>query len=243
MMNRIFATAVAAGVLAALLVSIVEVYTTTPLILKAEVYENAAEATAAGNNGVIVPGIPKVATAALETAAANLGGGFERFLTTLVSNTVAGIAFALLLTVGLTFGSKQADLGKGLLLAGSFFSAFILAPSLSMSPKMPGMPAADLTSRQIWWTVIVVSTLAGLWCLAYGKPMVLKVLGVILMVAPHAWAVPPEVAGGSAPAVLTAEFSSATMVVNALFWALIGLFSAFFYERFGNKNKKVAIPT
>lgn len=238
MMKRIFATAVAAGIVAALLVSIVEIYTTIPLILKAEVYETAVE-TAVANNKIIT-GIPKVTTSALENAAADLGGGLERFLTTLVSNTAAGIAFSLLLTVGLTFGKKQVDVSKGLLLAAAFFAAFMLAPSISMSPKMPGMPAADLTSRQIWWTVIVGATLAGFWCLAYGNSIALKVLGVVLLVAPHAWAAPADVAGGSAPAVLTADFSAAVIVVSALFWALLGIFSAFFYTRFGNK-KKVAV--
>ncbi len=238
MMYRIFATAIAAGVLAAVLVSILEIYTTTPLILKAEVYETAVETAAA--NQQVIDGIPKVTNAALEAAAADLGGGFSRFLTTLVSNTVAGISFSLLLSVGLTFGDKPADMSKGLLLAAGFFSAFILAPALSMSPKMPGMPAADLTSRQIWWSVIVISTLAGLWCLTYGHAMVLKALGVILVVAPHAWAAPVDVAGGSAPAVLTADFSSATMVVNAVFWALIGIFSAFFYTYFDKQRRMVA---
>jgi predicted cobalt transporter CbtA len=55
----------------------------------------------------------------------------------------------------------------------------------------------------------------------------LRVLGLVLIVAPHFVAAPhPEAAGSLAPEALQAQFRVASTLSNATFWLLLGLVSA-----------------
>jgi len=224
MMYRMFLAAMAAGVLAAVLISGLQTVTTTPMILKAETFEGHSSALTSHTQAQHDAWKPKE--------------GMQRVFVTLIANAATGTAFALFLVVGLTFGTRQADLTKGLLLAGAGFAAFTLAPALGLPPELPGIPAADLTLRQLWWAATVASTLGGLACFAYIKPARFKSLGLALLAAPHIWGAPRLIPEGESliPAALSAHFSASTMTVNAVFWALIGLFSVLFYTRFSTQE-------
>lgn len=223
MMYRIFAAAMAAGLLAAALISVVEVFTTTPMILQAESYE------------VVIAGHDHSAHVHDAQAWAP-EDGFERFFYTVIANAVTGIAFALMVAVGLTVGERKADLTKGVLIALGGFAAFTLAPMLGLPPELPGMPVADLQDRQLWWAGTVALSIGGLWCLFMVPVPALKLLGVILLVAPHVWGAPHAMAHASPiPATLAARFAATSIVINALLWGAIGIFTALFYERFKGK--------
>src|SRR3546814_4839555 len=43
----------------------------------------------------------------------------------------------------------------------------ILAPAYGLAPELPGMPAADLAARQVWWVGTALST--GAACLLLAK--------------------------------------------------------------------------
>ena len=226
MMYRIFASALAAGVLAAVLITALQSFTTLPMILHAE---------------------NLVAQAPMDHSAMDHGDGHgdgwapenggERLIATLAANSATGIAFALLLVVGLTLGERKADIGKALLLAAGGFSAFTLAPSLGLPPELPGLPTADLVGRQVWWAITVGSALGALACFVYAQPTALKLLGVILLIAPHVSGPPPVTTDVSVvPAILAIHFAASSIALNAAFWGLLGLFSALFYARFAPKS-------
>ena len=40
------------------------------------------------------------------------------------------------------------------------FAVFTIAPGLGLPPELPGVPAAPLLSRQIWWVTAVLATAA-----------------------------------------------------------------------------------
>lgn len=178
MMYRIFAAALAAGLLAAALITVVEIFTTTPMIVAAENYEppemHAPEAANAGAHEH-------------DAQAWEPEGDLQRFLFTALANAVMGIAFALLLVVGLTYSEGEPDRKQGITLAAIGFAAFTLAPAMGLPPKLPGMPVADLYDRQYWWIATALLTLLGLLSLYLSPKVVVKLLGVVLVIAPHVW--------------------------------------------------------
>ena len=223
MIHRILAAAIAAGLLAAVLISVVEVYTTTPLILEAERYESAGQSNVRpdkighSHDGQDWPSEE----------------GLKRFLNTVIVNAALGVSFALLVIVGLTFGGKKTDVVKGLLLAFGGFTAFTLSPALGLPPELPGMPTPDLQLRQVWWLCTVILSIGGLVCIFATRTRLYKVLGVVLLIAPHVWGAPHAATHDSlVPATLAAEFAAASIVVNALVWVLIGTFSPIFFNQF-----------
>jgi len=232
MLYRILASAVAAGMLAAVLISLVQEVTTTPLIFKAETYESSTPAHD-----------PQKKTARdvePEQEAWTPEDGFERFMYTLFANAVTGVGFALLLIVGLTFQKSNVDATRGLLWGIAGFSVFTLAPALGLPPEVPGIPAADLLLRQGWWLITVLSAAIGLACMVFGKTSAIKALGLVIIATPHIWGAPHigEIKS-IVPPDLSARFAASTITVNALFWAMIGLFSGVFYCRLG-KGKHAA---
>jgi len=229
MMYRIFAAAMAAGLLAAVLISMVEVFTTTPMILAAETIENS----------------PAVAHDSAKTATVHVHdvnawtpkNGLERFLFTVLANTVTSIAFSLLVIVGLTMGERKADLSKGILLALAGFTAFTLAPVMGLPPELPGSPTSDLQLRQIWWACTVALTLGGLYCIFIPEAAPIKLLGVILLIAPHVWGAPhPATHDSEISAIMSAHFAASSIVVSALLWGLIGFFAPLFHKHFKGKE-------
>lgn len=229
MMYRIFATAFAAGLFAAALISVIEVFTTTPLIVQAERYESTSSTALA----MTQPMAPADGGHVHDAEAWSPENGMERFLYTLLANAVTGIAFALVLVVGLTAGTRKADLSKGLLMALVGFTAFTLSPVLGLPPELPGMPVADLQLRQLWWASTVALTLGALGCLFVAEAKSMKVLGVVLLIAPHVWGAPHAVTHASpVPATLASQFAATSIVINAVFWMLLGIFAPLFYARF-----------
>lgn len=237
MMYRFFAAAMAAGLLAAVVMSVVEAYTTTPLILAAEELEIGAPVI----HDTLQPDPksldPKNTSHAHDPSAWSPQKGLERFLYTLLANTVTGISFSLMLVVGLSFGDRKANQTKGLMLALAGFTAFTLAPVLGLPPELPAMPTVDLVDRQIWWAFTVGCTLTALYCIFCTKRDVLKGIGLIVLVAPHVWGAPhPTTDVSQVPATLAAHFAASSIVISALFWALMGILSSIFYQYFKAKE-------
>jgi len=226
MTYRLFAAAMAAGLLVAVFISSIELVTTTPLILQGESYETASAVACSTKNCDIT-----------DLNAWKPQNGIERFLYTVLANAVTAIAFALILVVGLTIGEHDVDYTKGLLWAGAGFIVFTLAPLLGLPPELPGMPTADLLDRQIWWGVTVASTGAGLSALVFNRSPFFKGTGIILMILPHIWGAPqPSTHLTLVPATLAAKFATTSIIVSALQWALIGLFSVYCYNHFKPKT-------
>lgn len=233
MMYRMFASAIAAGVLAAVLITALQSFTTLPMIMQAETFETPAPAM---NHGSMDMDNTDNMNAHGDGQAWAPENGIERLTATLAANCATGIAFALLLVIGLTMGERKADLTKALLLAAGGFAAFTLAPSLGLPPELPGMPGADLVERQIWWAVTVGAALGALACFVYAKPAPVKLLGVVLLIAPHVWGPPPVTTDASAvPALLAAHFAASSIALNAVFWGMLGLFSAQAYAWFSSR--------
>ena len=235
--NVVFIAAIA-GLVAGVVLACMQAFATVPLILKAEVYEqagdghqheHAAAPEAPAANATDTNAMSSAAPAPAEAAApAEDEGwapadGFERFAFSVLANIVTGIGFALVLVAVSEFAGGIGNWRQGVFWGLAGFAAFTLAPGLGLPPELPAMPAADLTQRQIWWWATVAATAAGLGLIAFRKSLPLAILAVVLIVAPHIVGAPqPDSFETPIPEGLHHQFVVAVTVTNLVFWLVLG---------------------
>ena len=240
--NVVFIAAIA-GLVAGVVLACLQAYATVPLILKAEVYEQAGgghhhdhAATAATDTSAMSTAAPagnamsSAAPAPAEAAAPAAedegwapADGFERFAFSVVANIVTGIGFALILVAVSEFAGGIGNWRQGVFWGLAGFAVFTLAPGLGLPPELPAMPAADLTQRQIWSWATVAATAAGLGLIAFRKSLPLVILAVLLIIAPHIVGAPqPDSFETPIPEGLHHQFVVAVTVTNLVFWLVLG---------------------
>jgi cobalt transporter subunit CbtA len=231
MFKNIVFSAFGAGLAACLIVSLVQVFTTQPLILHAEVYENAG-----GGHEHAAPISGDPAAAVAEEAAHEEewapGDGFERVFYTVLANLLMGVSVALVLVGAMALKGDKVDARTGLLWGIGGFLAVSLLPGLGLPPELPGTAAADLGARQAWWLSTAAASAAGLAALAFGKQWGWKAGGIALLVAPHVIGAPEAPTLEAAyPAALSGEFVAASLVASAVLWAAAGFFGGWLHQR------------
>jgi predicted cobalt transporter CbtA len=78
----------------------------------------------------------------------------------------------------------------------------------------------------------VISTAGGLALIVFARHRLLKGLGVLLLVAPHAVGAPhPGQFGSKVPGELAAEFAVASLFSAALFWTALGGIAGYFHRK------------
>tara|TARA_S200000501_G_scaffold334687_1_gene338870 strand:- start:373 stop:1134 length:762 start_codon:yes stop_codon:yes gene_type:complete len=252
MIRQLFSSAILAGLMAGLLISAVYQFTTVPLILHAESFENIKgqeKAIFKNPEKILYPAdnyiIVKASIVPVHGSEEQSPGeawapqdGLERIFYTTVTTILTGIGFALLLISGMIMRGDKIDTRRGLLWGAGGFIAFVLAPSLGLPPELPGMVASDVLARQSWWITTAVASIVGLWLLVFSKKMLYKILAVVIALTPHLVGAPhPEaLSSNGVPPELAAQFVTVSIAVGGLFWALIGGFSGYFYERLERTN-------
>jgi cobalt transporter subunit CbtA len=242
MLKRIAQTAGFAGLLSALVLTVLQSLWVTPLIIQAETYENSAAqaieqpasshehaADSAEHSHAATP--TPAAEHQHDSSAWSPADGWQRSLATGLSNLVLAVGFALILTSLFTLRSPQRS-WQGLLWGLAGFATFSLAPALGLPPELPGTAAADLASRQSWWLATASATAVGLSLLAFARPWSLRIAGLLLLTIPHLFGAPqPEVPASLAPETLAEQFVFASLLTNALFWAVLGATAAWLFSR------------
>ena len=237
--NAVF-TAALSGLLAGIILAALQTYATVPLILQAETFENAgapahdhgpapAEAAPADTMAAPAEAVPHEH----DEEAWAPADGFERFAYSAAVNAVSGIGFALLLVAISEFAGGIVNWRQGVLWGLAGFAVFTLAPGLGLPPELPAMPAADLGARQTWWVATVLATGIGLSLIAFRGTVVLSLVGLALIVAPHIVGAPQPVSHESPiPEALHHQFVVAVTVTNLIFWVALGGIVALVRPRF-----------
>lgn len=221
MLRRILSAALAAGLLAGVLVSLLQAVTTTPLILQAEVFETGGAVHDHTGHDHAAPLAPEAGDVVTRTGL------------TVVANLITGVGFALLVVGAFALSGRPVEGREGLLWGLGGFAAFTLSPALGLPPELPGTIAADLASRQAWWAFAALGAAGGLAVLAFGKGWWRLAVGLALLVLPHAVGAPHAGAfGGAVPAELAGQFVAKSIVVSAIFWAVLGWLAGGFFKRF-----------
>ena len=222
MFRNLFVAALGAALCAGLLVSVVQHFRVTPLILHAESFEGAAghshgEAAADHEHPA---GTPAHDHGADEWAPQD---GFERTGYTVLANLLAAAGFALVLGAVSMFAGIPITFANGLAWGAAGFATFTLAPAFGLAPELPGMPAADLGARQVWWVGTALATGAACLLLAKTRASWAIAVAVALVAAPHVIGAPVAPDEPSAvPAHLATEFAATTIGTSLVFWLVLG---------------------
>ena len=229
-------SSVVAGLVVGAIVTIVQQFSTVPLILKAEVFEKAAEAHGMASTA---------ATAAAHNHEEHAHAaeawepreGMERNAYTAAANILTAIGFALLLASLFALRSgragSHASWHEGLMWGLAGFTVFTIAPGLGLPPELPGVPAAPLLSRQIWWVVAASATAGGLCLIFFRRSVPASIAGLTLIILPHLVGAPEiEHVETSVPASLSHQFVVAVTLTSLVFWSLLGGLTSIAFTHF-----------
>ncbi|MCJ8323856.1 MAG: CbtA family protein [Rhizobiales bacterium] len=234
MFKHIVINALIVGAIAGAIWGVLQIFTTSPIILAAEVYELVEpEATDTHSHG------DETVHSHADDDAWAPADGFERIIYTLITAMLSAVGFAMI-TLAFMALTNQTSLISGLLFGLAGYISFFVAPALGLLPEIPGTLAADLDMRQTWWALTVGLTAAGLATIAF-SPVIYKIIGVGLLAIPHIIGAPqPEHHGFAntdpvAVAALTnlsADFVLMTGFSLLVLWLTIGLLSAYFGRKY-----------
>jgi cobalt transporter subunit CbtA (proposed) len=231
--RNVVLVAAIAGLLASLVMTALQSFATVPLILEAETYESAGEAHSHDHGTAAESAAPAVEDHHHDEEAWAPADGFERFFFTFLANLASGFGLALIMIAISEFAGGITSWRAGLLWGFAGFAAFTLAPGLGLPPELPGMPAADLGARQVWWFTTVIATAGGLALIAFRGTLLLSIVGVALIVAPHVIGAPQPVSHATdVPADLHHRFVVASTMTMLVFWVLLGGLAGAIRSRF-----------
>jgi len=232
MIGKLVLAALIAGMAAGFIYGGVQHVQTTPLILAAEVYETAPahDHGAAATDPAATPA-PAHEHAEEEWAPAD---GWPRTLSTTLASVITGAGFALLLAgISLLTGVPITP-RNGLIWGICGFLAVTVAPGAGLAPELPGMPAGDLVSRQVWWVATITASGIGIFLIATRRELIWLAAAVVLIALPHIIGAPQPLTHETAvPAGLAASFAASTIAASAVLWCLIGLFLGVALQKFG----------
>lgn len=230
--RSILVSALFAGIIAGAALTGLQSLKVYPLILAAEEFENKGHG-------------PAAKTSPSHSRGEEAGGwmpddGGERLLYSLLSNVLVGVALGLILAA--IFALRDvADWRHGVAWGLGGFIAVNLAPAIGMPPELPGMPAGELLARQTWWLITTLSTAGGIAMIFLGRSLIWRLPGVILVALPQIYGAPhPASLDSDVPAVLAANFATASLATNLIFWAILGILTAETIARLGGSGTSEA---
>ena len=224
MFSRIIFSACLAGLVAGVVLTVVQSFQVLPLINKAESYE----VNDVGEHTHEVSDYPIQDKQRWTTS-----NDVERLFWTAVANVGMAAGFALLLVAAFSLRGAITILGGSIWgLAG--FVVFFANPSLGLTPGLPGVEGAALESRQAWWVFTVTLTAIGLALIFLTNTLLIRLIGFGLLFVPHIVGAPQPtpIPLGGPPEELFTAFFVATAIANVLFWLTLGTSSAFFWRLF-----------
>jgi cobalt transporter subunit CbtA len=171
----------------------------------------------------------------------------ERNAYTAAANVLTAIGFSLLLAA--IFAMRSGNAGgrvswhEGLTWGLAGFAVFTLAPGLGLPPELPGVPAAPLLSRQIWWVLAAAATAGGLSLIFFRRSVPASIAGLLLIVLPHIVGAPElEHIETNVPASLSHQFVVAVTLTSLIFWFILGGVTSVAFAHFDRANPDAA-PT
>jgi cobalt transporter subunit CbtA len=240
-------SSIVAGFVVGAIVTVIQQFGTVPLILKAEVFEKAAEHSDQGAAAASQGSVAGHSHAEHEHAAEawEPRDGLERNAYTAAANVLTAIGFALLLAAIFAMRSGNRSTGmswqEGLTWGLAGFAVFTLAPGLGLPPELPGVPAAPLLSRQIWWVLAVATTAGGLGLIFFRSSVPGSIAGLVLIVLPHVIGAPElEHIETNVPTSLSHQFVVAVTLTSLVFWFMLGGLTSVAFAHFGRDTMEAA---
>lgn len=220
--TRLLTSALFAGAAAGLIIALLQLFFVQPVLLHAELYEG-GELVHFGTDSTVsatpdLPGFDAVRD------------GLSIIFTMLIYSGYAMILVALMSLAESRGAAINAR--TGLIWGVAGFVAVHLAPGFTLAPEVPGVAAADVYERQVWWFATVLAAAIAMWLIAFSRNWAGWGAAVVLLLAPHVIGAPePEVFTGPVPTEIGALFASRALGTGLAAWVMLGAFAGFFWSR------------
>lgn len=228
MTKSLLSGGVIAGAVAGLAIAFLQFFLIQPLIVEAERYETgelvlmgvAQDDPSASSGDPVLPAHD--ADDAEEEIGVVVRSGLTVLTLVLTWSGFGLLAGAALATHRALWGPNSISVPA---LALSGFAAFALSPSLGLPPELPGMQAADLSDRQIWWVMTAAATVAGLFLASGVKSWPGRFAALALIVTPHLLGAPqPPASVPVIPPDLAALYSARALSLSLIGWLALASF-------------------
>jgi cobalt transporter subunit CbtA len=242
-------SAVVAGLAAGAVITVIQQLGTVPLILKAETYEKGQKAKSAElPSAPVTVGHSHAEAAAAEREHEHAAeawepeDGLQRNAFTAGANVLTAIGFALVLAALFAVRTGNGGHGihwhEGLVWGLAGFIVFTLAPGLGLPPELPGVPAAPLLSRQIWWVLAALAAAGGLSLIFLRRTAPASLAGLILIILPYLVGAPElENVETSVPTSLSHQFAVTVTVTSLVFWSVLGSLTSITFAYFDRSSQ------
>ncbi len=245
---KLFTTALFAGLIAGLVAILLQFFFMEDLILEAEEYESGMKTHFAGVHPEAQAEAHDAASGHDQTladdghahshddaATGESESNFSRFLLAFATDFIVFVAWGLLMVAGFAIAEnfgKPITPTAALLWGIAGFAALHVLPGIGLAPELPGIVAADLQSRQIWWIGTVIASVIGLAVIGYGGSPVTLAIGIAILAIPHIIGAPrPDEMTGVAPPELAGEYVSRSYAVAFFAWVTLGAAAGYFWTR------------
>jgi cobalt transporter subunit CbtA len=206
MVGALVLCAAAAGLAGGLVAATYQALVVTPLILEAEIFEHGGDVAG--------------------------GADLGRHLLTSLATIILAIGGALILLGMMILDGGRIAAMRAVPWGAAAFVALALAPAVGLPPELPGMPAADLVERQVWWLATVLATSFGLWTIFCRSGPASIALGLLVMVLPHVVGAPqPARHVGDVPAGLAAQFVASSLAGSLILWIVVSSVAGAVFDR------------
>ena len=237
-MANFLTIAILAGALSGIGLSVLQEFTTTPLIIIAEKYEDIAlKPLVESGYNIQINSIVSEFFHDHNSSEWFPGNGIERLLYTCLSNVILGIGYGFILVGCIILRNQSINSRIGVIWGIAGFVIITFAPSLGLPPELPGLAVADLASRQLWWFCTVICTAVSLWLIVFQRSWILNCCGFLILASPHIIGAPHSIElSGKIPPEIVGYFVSASLVSAAVFWILLGWLSGAMYRHMAYKE-------
>jgi cobalt transporter subunit CbtA len=223
MFSRFLISAVFAGACAGLLTGILQLVFVQPVLLHAELYETGALVHFGAEAVSAHPELP--------------GFDLVRDGLSLIFTMLTYTGYALIMIGAMSIAEERGapiSARWGILWGIAGFVAFHLAPGFTLAPEVPGVAAADVGARQVWWFATAAAAAVALWLIGFGRSPVAIAIAVVLLAAPHLIGAPePDSFSGPVPTEIGALFAARALGVGMAAWVMLGACAGYFWQSEG----------
>ncbi len=230
--TRIIYSAILIGIVTGTVLTCLQIVSLNPIIFAAETYELEAGVDDSGAGDDHSTHTHDHDPDAHAWAPAD---GLERTAYSFLSNMLASTGFAAILLALMSqfWLARERNISwpQGLLWGLAGYLALFVAPAIGLPPEIPGVVAAPVEHRQLWWMLTAASVAIGLGLFAFAANK-FKALGLLLLVIPYLVGAPhiegpmfqhPEPAAVAALTSLHQQFFMLSAITNLVFWLMLGL--------------------
>ncbi len=241
--QRLFFAVLLAGLISGAAMAALQQWRVVPLIVAAEAYEG-VEAPAAHTHEEGTPTHDEAAPAHEHSADEWMpADGIERTFFTAAATIFAALGFAFVLSAASVLSGFEVTARNGVVWGLAGFAVFQLAPAFGLPPELPGMPAADVVARQIWWWGTAAATATAIYGIAKFQNLAAVAIGIALVLVPHVIGAPQPAEHASAvPAPLAAAFAANALFVGLAFWLALAPLYGYLVARLAKAPAGAAVP-